>query len=61
MKDVDPHALIRQADDLKATHRSSVAVLVPPNLGKDGQGGHPAVRLRFPFCFWRGSSSHDDT
>jgi hypothetical protein len=40
MKDVDPHALIRQPDDRRATHRSSVAVLVPPNLGKDGQGGH---------------------
>lgn len=28
MKDVDPHALIRQPDDRKAEHRSSVAVLV---------------------------------
>jgi hypothetical protein len=50
MKDVDPHTLIRQPDDRKAKHRSSVAVLVPPNLGKDGQGEHhPAVRLHF--CF----------
>ena len=43
MKDVDPHALIRPRDDRRAKaqkHRSSVTVLVPPNLGKDGQGGH---------------------
>lgn len=60
MKDVDLHALIRQPDDRRATHRSSVAVLVPPNLGKDGQGGHrsccKAAFLLFQECVMLGMS-----
>jgi len=49
MKDVDPHALIRQPGDLKATHRSSVAVLVPPNLGKDGAGRASCCKAAISF------------
>ena len=37
MKDVDPRALIRQPDDRKATHRSSVAVLMRQISVKTGR------------------------